>query len=477
MPSGQSRPTPDLQAVLKTIEALGVRVEQGAMTRERFEAKKKALLAPFGDVSMVDESSSALDTEIDTRDPDETLVAVPVAQPKAAPRTPASLKVMRKESTLPERSESAPDAARSEPESSRQTPHPNLRSPDNPDTSAADSTPPPLIQTSAPKEPKRPSKEEAEAPVDESKGRSRKGPIVLALCTLVPLVIAGLFMVSSSDESQKQSETAKAQVAEDTAKAEARIIAEREAMERSRTEEARSAQAIAVEDRPWWCLCYKERVEGIATLSTACRKTQDVCTDLEEKITYKGSRALVKGSVKVSCQHVSGAHPSDSTSSARYDWKASSRNRGWWSPEGCFLSGYDGSADDLEEDDADDYALPSRLSNSESARVYPRGDRAYAEELNTAGYRARKQGDNRSARSLYAEAVSQSPDYEMARFNLACEYALARNADAAIAQLEHLWRMGTARALKRLRKIATDSDFERIDNDPRFLAILRAIEE
>ena len=125
----------------------------------------------------------------------------------------------------------------------------------------------------------------------------------------------------------------------------------------------------------------------------------------------------------------------------------------------------------------DEYKLPASLSSGEKERLYPRGDRAYAEELNTAGYKARKQGYNRRALSLYAEAVSESPDYEMARFNLACEHALARNADAAIEQLEHLWKMDTTRALQRLRKIATDSDFEPIDDDPRFIAILRAIEE
>ena len=119
-------------------------------------------------------------------------------------------------------------------------------------------------------------------------------------------------------------------------------VATRANSEQSHAKELKAAhladrEHLGAQGPAWWCLCYKERVDGVATLATACRKTHAMCLELDKKISHKGSRALVKGSVQAGCQRVSGAHPSDATPSTRRDWMASSKNRGWWSATGCWL--------------------------------------------------------------------------------------------------------------------------------------------
>jgi hypothetical protein len=68
-------------------------------------------------------------------------------------------------------------------------------------------------------------------------------------------------------------------------------------------------------------------------------------------------------------------------------------------------------------------------------------------------------------------AVDAAPGYVPSRFNLACELALKSNADAAIKELEHLFRIGTPSARKFLSKTRFDSDFDPIRSDPRMKRI------
>jgi tetratricopeptide (TPR) repeat protein len=91
------------------------------------------------------------------------------------------------------------------------------------------------------------------------------------------------------------------------------------------------------------------------------------------------------------------------------------------------------------------YAVPSALSAKEVKAQYGIKQMRKAKKSNTAGYKARKADDAAKAIEHYNKALELAPGYVTARFNLACEHARAKDADAAIGAIEHLFRMGTAR--------------------------------
>jgi hypothetical protein len=117
------------------------------------------------------------------------------------------------------------------------------------------------------------------------------------------------------------------------------------------------------------------------------------------------------------------------------------------------------------------YTVPAALSSSAVKSQYPKGNIKKARKFNKEGYRARKKDNTPAAVEGYEKAVAASPSYVPSRFNLACELARDGNADASIAQLEHLFRIGNKEARKYLSKTRLDTDFDSIRNDPRMKVI------
>lgn len=89
--------------------------------------------------------------------------------------------------------------------------------------------------------------------------------------------------------------------------------------------------------RTWHCLCYKEKIRGLATESTACRKTAKECWRLHGKVD-NGTKILVEDSQGESCYQVRALHPHLATSSSKSQWRRSKRAGAWWTPKGCFLN-------------------------------------------------------------------------------------------------------------------------------------------
>lgn len=90
-------------------------------------------------------------------------------------------------------------------------------------------------------------------------------------------------------------------------------------------------------ERTWHCLCYTEKIQGVAKESTACRKTAKECWQLHGKVDY-GTQILVEDSQGESCYQVTGDHPANGTPSKKSQWRRSKRAGAWWTPMGCFLS-------------------------------------------------------------------------------------------------------------------------------------------
>ena len=133
------------------------------------------------------------------------------------------------------------------------------------------------------------------------------------------------------------------------------------------------------------------------------------------------------------------------------------------------------SADKAQVDEAkpeSTYAPPEALSLKERKKEYPKGKRKAATKKNTDALKLRKKDDSAGAIAAYQEAIKLSPNYVNGRFNLACEYARFAKADEAIAELEHLYKIGSPKAMRKLGKIQVDKDFDPIREDPRIKAIV-----
>lgn len=95
-----------------------------------------------------------------------------------------------------------------------------------------------------------------------------------------------------------------------------------------------------------------------------------------------------------------------------------------------------------------------------------------ASALNSGGLKAYEEKDYSRAQSLWVMAVQLAPHRTGARYNLACAYALAGDAERAIVQLQQLARAGSD-GRKRLKKAAKDSDFYSMRDRPDFQALVR----
>ncbi len=120
------------------------------------------------------------------------------------------------------------------------------------------------------------------------------------------------------------------------------------------------------------------------------------------------------------------------------------------------------------------YVIPEALSYKQSRAEYGRGKMRAAKKKNTEALKLRKKKDSEGAIASYKEALELSPGYVTARFNLACEYARFGKADEAIAELEHLFKMGTTKAMRKIAKLQVDSDFDPIREDSRIKDIVKS---
>ncbi len=94
-----------------------------------------------------------------------------------------------------------------------------------------------------------------------------------------------------------------------------------------------------------------------------------------------------------------------------------------------------------------------------------------ATRLNEDGLAARKRGDHAAAMQLYKEALAQDQNHVWARYNYACELALAGRDKDAIGELTFLYKLGTADAKRALSAARKDSDFASIKNLGQFFRL------
>lgn len=96
---------------------------------------------------------------------------------------------------------------------------------------------------------------------------------------------------------------------------------------------------------------------------------------------------------------------------------------------------------------------------------------AESNRLNEAGLNARKAGDHARAMQLYQEALKFNPDSVWARYNLACELALAGRSKEAFAELTALYKLDTPESRKALAAARKDSDFDSIRDSGQFFRL------
>jgi len=80
-----------------------------------------------------------------------------------------------------------------------------------------------------------------------------------------------------------------------------------------------------------------------------------------------------------------------------------------------------------------------------------------------------KSGDYQGAIADYNQAIKLNPDDALAYYNKACAYALQKNIPPAIENLKKAIGLDP----KYLNLAKTDSDFDKIRNDPRFIDIVK----
>lgn len=117
--------------------------------------------------------------------------------------------------------------------------------------------------------------------------------------------------------------------------------------------------------------------------------------------------------------------------------------------------------------------VPPPLSQDERVARFRAGNGKLAARLNNEGLVLRK-NKKPGVMDKYRAAIEADPSFPWARFNLACELALAGQKDEAMDQLRELFRMETADADYALLKSEADRDLVSLRGDPRLLALLDA---
>jgi hypothetical protein len=98
-----------------------------------------------------------------------------------------------------------------------------------------------------------------------------------------------------------------------------------------------------------------------------------------------------------------------------------------------------------------------------------------AQGLNARGVKSHRAKHYPAAMASYRAALEADPGHVLARYNLACVYALTGDATSAIAQLEQFAKAGCVLCKKRLVRAREDADFDGIRGDPRFTALVDGV--
>jgi tetratricopeptide (TPR) repeat protein len=94
-----------------------------------------------------------------------------------------------------------------------------------------------------------------------------------------------------------------------------------------------------------------------------------------------------------------------------------------------------------------------------------------ATRLNEDGLAARKRGNHEGAIAFYEKALKADPNHVWARYNYACELALAKRSKEALTELTTLYKLGTNDAKKALAAARKDSDFASIKDTGQFFRL------
>jgi len=94
-----------------------------------------------------------------------------------------------------------------------------------------------------------------------------------------------------------------------------------------------------------------------------------------------------------------------------------------------------------------------------------------ATRLNEDGLAKRKAGDHAAALKFYAEALAADPEHVWARYNYACELALAGRPKDALNELTTLYKLDTADSKRALGAARKDSDFRSIKESGQFFRL------
>jgi len=111
-------------------------------------------------------------------------------------------------------------------------------------------------------------------------------------------------------------------------------------------------------------------------------------------------------------------------------------------------------------------ARPASESDPEPEHDPDYGMQPSAKELNVKGLEAARAGDHKAALRFYLRSIKMDSESVWPRYNAACEFALAGQAGAAIAQLKKIQQLGGPDAMKALRLFRTDKDFDPIREHP-----------
>ncbi len=99
-----------------------------------------------------------------------------------------------------------------------------------------------------------------------------------------------------------------------------------------------------------------------------------------------------------------------------------------------------------------------------------------AGQKNGAGVKMHRKKKYDKAIDAYLSALRLDPGHLLARYNLACAFALTGRIDDALALLRQLREAGCPLCLDRLQRAVADSDFAACRGDPRFAALTTGVE-
>lgn len=98
----------------------------------------------------------------------------------------------------------------------------------------------------------------------------------------------------------------------------------------------------------------------------------------------------------------------------------------------------------------------------------PATDCDTAPECNTRGFRYYQAEEYEMALPYFSAALKRNPGHVKALYNSACMFAMLGRTDDAITMLGRLAAMDDPEARRRIRKVATDSDFDSVRDEPVF---------